>query len=204
MPRVRCAFAIASEGVTIFDRVRTLTVLSPRHNRIMSETESTAGQLDLADITDYNDPNAPWNQAGDQEGSIANWNDDVINEFRENSGKVGGAYAGVDLILLTTTGAKSGKRHTTPLGPQYRDDTMYVSSFMEGKYPAWWYNIKANPRVTIELRGKTYQGTGKVLEGADYDEFVAWVLANNPLLADFQSKVDRPMPLVVLTLGGEG
>lgn len=168
----------------------------------MSETEATVGQPDQADITDYNDPNAPWNQAWDQEGSIANWNDAVIEEFRENSGKVGGAYAGGDLILLTTTGAKSGKRHTTPLGPLYRGETMYVSSFIEDKYPAWWYNIKANAQVTIEFRGETHQGTGRVLEGAEYDEFAAWVLANNPLLADFQSKVDRPLPLVVLTLEG--
>lgn len=58
-------------------------------------------------------------------------------------------------------------------------------------------------RRSLELRDKTYWATGKVLEGADYDEFATWVLANNPLLADFQSKVDRPMPLVVLTLNGE-
>ncbi|WP_109522624.1 MULTISPECIES: nitroreductase/quinone reductase family protein [Nocardia] len=169
----------------------------------MSETESTAGQLDQADITDYNDPNAPWNRAWDQDGGIADWNDEVIEEFRGNSGKVGGAYAGGDLILLTTIGARSGKRHTTPLGPLYRGDIMYVSSFVEDKYPAWWYNIKANPQVTIELRDKTYRAIGTVLEGEDYHEFVAWVLINNPLLADFQSKVDRPVPLVVLTLEGE-
>jgi hypothetical protein len=69
----------------------------------MSETESTAGQPDQADITDYNDPNAPWNQAWDQEGSIANWNDDVIKEFRENSGKVGGAVAARTPSMPRTT-----------------------------------------------------------------------------------------------------
>ena len=169
----------------------------------MSEIHSAGEQPDQSVITDYDDPDAPWNQAWNQEGSTANWNDDVIKEFRENSGKVGGAYAGGDLILLTTTGAKSGKRHTTPLGPLYRGDIMFVSSFIEDKYPAWWYNIKANPQVTVELRDKTYQGTGRVLEGADYDEFASWVLADNPLLADFQSKIDRPVPLVVLTLDGE-
>jgi len=170
----------------------------------MSETESTAGQPDLSDITDYDDPNAPWNQAWDQDSGIANWNDDVIREFRENSGKVGGAYGGGDLILLTTTGARSGKPHTTPLAPLYRDGTLYVSSFVEDRYPAWWHNIKANPRVTVELRDKTYQATGTVLEGEEYREFAAWVLADNPLLADFQSKVDRPVPLVVLSLDGQG
>ncbi|WP_433574281.1 nitroreductase/quinone reductase family protein [Nocardia brasiliensis] len=169
----------------------------------MSEIESTAAPADQTAITDYDDPNAPWNQEWDPAVGIADWNDDVIAEFRANSGKVGGAYAGGDLILLTTTGAKSGKRHTIPLGPGYRGDIMYVSSFMEDRYPAWWHNIKANPQVTIELRDKTYQGIGKVLEGADYDEFAAWVLADNALLADFQSKVDRPIPLVLLTLESE-
>ncbi|UGT60736.1 nitroreductase/quinone reductase family protein [Nocardia asteroides] len=155
---------------------------------------------DPADITDYDDPNAPWNQAWDQEGGITGWNDDVITEFRENSGRVGGAYAGGDLILLTTTGARSGKPHTTPLGPLYRGDTLYVSSFIEDKYPAWWHNIRANSQVTVEHRDQTHRATGRVLEGAEYDEFASWVLANNPLLADFQSKVSRPIPLVVLTL----
>lgn len=167
----------------------------------MSETESNAGQPEQAGITDYDDPDAPWNQSWDQDGDITNWNDDVIREFRENSGKVGGAYAGGELILLTSTGARSGKQHTTPLAPLYRDGTMYVSSFIEDKYPAWWYNVKANPQVTIEFGDTTRQATGTVLEGADYDEFATWVLANNPLLADFQSKVDRPVPLVVLTPG---
>ncbi|UGT42211.1 nitroreductase family deazaflavin-dependent oxidoreductase [Nocardia yamanashiensis] len=169
----------------------------------MSETEFTAAQSNRTDITSYDDPKAPWNQAWDEAGSINGWNDGVIKEFRENAGQVGGAYAGGDLILLTTTGAKSGKQHTTPLGPLYRGDTLYVSSFIEDKYPAWVHNIKAHPQVTIELRDKTYQATGKVLEGAAYDEFAAWVLADNPLLADYQSKVDRPLPLVTLTLDRE-
>lgn len=158
-------------------------------------SESGAGE-----ITTYDDPDAPWNQAWDGEGGIENWNDDVITEFRENAGKVGGAYAGGDLILLTTTGARSGKRHTTPLGPLYRGEIMYVSSFIEDKYPAWWHNIKANPAVTVELRDKTFAATGRVLEGAEYDEFAAWVLEHNPLLADFQAKIERPLPLVVLSL----
>lgn len=78
-----------------------------------------------------------------------------------------------------------------------------MSSFVEDKYPAWWHNIKANPQITIELRDKTYQATGKVLEAEAYDEFAAWVLTENPLLADFQSKIDRPIPLVILTLDRE-
>ncbi|WP_454195593.1 nitroreductase/quinone reductase family protein [Nocardia sp. Marseille-Q1738] len=165
----------------------------------MSESESAAEESKSA-ITSYDDPDAPWNQEYTDE-EITHWNDGVIQEFRDNSGKVGGAYEGGELLLLTTTGAKSGKRHVVPLGLLRRGETLYVSSFIEDKYPAWYHNVKADSRVTIELGSTTYQGTARALEGAEYEEFAGWVLANNPLLADFQSKITRPMPLVVLELG---
>ncbi|WP_067480548.1 nitroreductase/quinone reductase family protein [Nocardia amamiensis] len=165
----------------------------------MSEIESSAAESTPA-TTSYDDPDAPWNQQYSDE-EIAQWNDGVIQEFRGNEGKVGGAYEGGELVLLTTTGAKSGKRHVVPLGLLRRGETLYLSSFIEGKYPAWYHNVKADSRVTIELGSTTYQGTARVLEGADYEEFAGWVLANNPLLADYQAKVTRPLPLVVLELG---
>lgn len=163
----------------------------------MSEPISTEPKP--AEVTEYDDPDAPWNQAFDK-GSITDWNDGVIQEFRANDGKVGGAYAGGSLILLTTTGARSGRPHTVPLGPLYRDDTMYVSSFIEDRYPAWYFNVKANPAVTVELGSDTFQGTARALEGDEYAEFAGWVMEHNPLLADYQAKVPLPMPLVVLTL----
>lgn len=168
----------------------------------MSDSESVAAQQNNDEVTSYDDPDAPWNQQY-SEAEMANWNDGVIEEFRTNGGKVGGAYAGATLLLLTTTGAKSGKQHTVPLGTLYRGDLLYLSSFIEDKYPAWWYNIKANPQITVEFGDKKYKATGKVLEGAEYDEFAAWVLANNPLLADFQAKIERPVPLATITLGEE-
>lgn len=164
----------------------------------MTESEPTAAEPSR-DITSFDDPEAPWNQEYSEE-EMANWNDGVVAEFRANDGKVGGAYAGAELLLLTTTGAKSGKKRTIPLGVLRRGETMYLSSFIEDKYPAWYHNVKADPRVTVEFGGKTYQGTAKALDGVEYDEFAGWVLEHNPLLADYQSKIERPLPLVVLTL----
>ncbi|MGW4841210.1 nitroreductase/quinone reductase family protein [Nocardia brasiliensis] len=164
----------------------------------MSENDPTAA-ASKSDITSFDDPDAPWNQEF-SEAEMANWNDGVIEEFRAGAGKVGGAYAGAELLLLTTTGAKSGKQHVVPLGLLRRGETIYLSSFIEDKYPAWYHNVKADPRVTVELGGATYRGTAKALEGAEYDEFAAWALAENPLLADYQSKITRPLPLVVLAL----
>ncbi|BDT96192.1 hypothetical protein IFM12275_61680 [Nocardia sputorum] len=169
------------------------------HTAGMSETlPGTTGNS--AAITSYDDPDAPWNQKFSDD-DIAHWNDGVIQEFRDNAGKVGGAYEGGELILLTTTGARSGKRHMVPLGLLRRGETLYVSSFIEDRYPAWYHNVKADSAVTIELGSTTYRGTARALEGAEYDEFATWVTTNNPLLADYQSKVSRPLPLVVLELG---
>lgn len=152
---------------------------------------------DSASTISYDDPDAPWNREYSPEEMVG-WNDGVVTEFRENGGKVAGDYAGATLLLLTTTGAKSGRSHLVPLGALYRDDTLYVSSFVEGKYPAWFHNAKANPQVTVELGGETFAATAEVLEGARYDEFAAWALANNSLLAEYQATVDKPLPLVVL------
>lgn len=149
-------------------------------------------------VTSYDDPDAPWNKEFSPDEMVG-WNDDVIREFRENGGKVGGDYAGATLLLLTTTGAKSGKPHVVPLGALYRDDVLYVSSFMEDRYPAWYHNAKANPRVTIELGGEKFAATADVLTGDRYAEFATWALAQNPLLADYQSKTDKPLPLVTFT-----
>ncbi|WP_174185852.1 nitroreductase/quinone reductase family protein [Nocardia barduliensis] len=165
----------------------------------MSETEAAATGSKPA-ITSYDDPKAPWNQEYSDE-DIARWNDGVIQEFRDSAGQVGGAYAGSELVLLTTTGAKSGKRHVVPLGLLRRGETLYVSSFIEDRYPAWYHNVKADPNVTIEFGNTVYRGTARALDGAEYDEFAGWVAANNPLLADYQAKVSRPLPLVVLEIG---
>ncbi|KAF0844998.1 nitroreductase/quinone reductase family protein [Nocardia caishijiensis] len=153
---------------------------------------------DTKKVTSYDDPDAPWNKEFSAE-EMTGWNDDVITEFRENGGRVGGDYAGATLLLLTTTGAKSGKPHVVPLGALYRGDVLYVSSFIEDRYPAWYHNAKANPTVTIELGGEKFTAEADVLTGERYDEFAAWALTENPLLAEYQAKVDKPLPLVVLT-----
>lgn len=148
-------------------------------------------------ITSYDDPDAPWNREFTAD-EMTGWNDGVIREFRENDGRVGGDYQGATLLLLTTTGARSGKPHVVPLGALYRGDVLYVSSFIEDRYPAWYHNAKADARVTIELGGERFAATAEVLTGEAYDEFAAWALTENPLLAEYQAKVDKPLPLVIL------
>lgn len=75
---------------------------------------------------------------------------------------------------------------------------MFVSSFIERAYPAWWHNAKKQPRVTVEIGDRTMAAVARVLEGDEYDEFAAWALADSPDLAAFQATIDRPIPLMTL------
>src|SRR5688500_5373927 len=81
------------------------------------------------------------------------FNQRMITEFRANGGRVGAPFAGVDMLLLTTTGAKSGEQRTTPLVYTRDGDRLVIIASMGGapKHPAWFLNLRANPRVTLEV-----------------------------------------------------
>lgn len=144
----------------------------------------------------YHDPGAPWNLQSDRDP--ASWNDDVITEFRAKAGYVGGDYDGTPLILLTTTGARSGVARVVPLAPNYRDGTLYVSSFREDRDPDWFHNIRADPAVIVEIGDHVCPALARPLAGAEYDEFADWVRQHNLLLAEFEKTIDRPVPLVTI------
>lgn len=164
----------------------------------MTEAAPSTDTATAAEYSADTDPGAPWNRLTEQDP--AGRNTRVIREFRANGGRVGGDYAGSTLLLLTTTGPKTGKRHVVPLRALYRGETLYASSLIDEKNSAWYHNVQADPAVIVELGDHVYHATARVLTGAGYDEFAAWVQANNPLLADFQATTEHPIPLVVLTL----
>ena len=143
------------------------------------------------------DETEPWDRTDWTPEGIKQWNSQVIAEFRANGGKVGGAYEGGDLILLTTTGARSGKPHTVPLGFLADGDRLIVSSFIETNYPAWYHNLRANPAVTIERGTETFAATAAIPTGAERDQLWAYVTAQWPLLLDHQAKTTLALPLVV-------
>ncbi|WP_432077696.1 nitroreductase/quinone reductase family protein [Streptomyces sp. YPW6] len=128
----------------------------------------------------------------------------VIDEFRANAGTVGGPFEGTDLILLTTTGARSGKPHTTPLG-YVRDGRrllVVASGLGAPLHPDWYRNLLAHPAVRVELGGETYDCLAVPAEGARRDELFARVVAEAPGYADHQEATDRVLPVVVLELPG--
>jgi deazaflavin-dependent oxidoreductase (nitroreductase family) len=139
----------------------------------------------------------PWNRTDWTEDGIKDWNSQVIAEFRANGGKVGGAYEGGDLILLTTTGARSGKRHTVPLAFLADGERLVVSSFIEGKYPAWYHNLRATPAVTVERGAETFAATASIPAGEERERVWTWVTERWPMLIEHQAKATLPLPLVV-------
>jgi len=132
--------------------------------------------------------------------NFTDYNKQVIEEFRTNEGKVGGPLASTDVLLLTTTGAKSGKRTTAPLGYFVDGDRLLVVASVMGapKHPDWYLNLVANPDVTIEVGTETIQATAVPLPQPERDEKFAEMAAEAPFLADHQQKTSRVIPVVAL------
>ncbi|MFE9015669.1 nitroreductase/quinone reductase family protein [Streptomyces cyaneofuscatus] len=126
----------------------------------------------------------------------------VIDEFRANAGKVGGPFAGSDLLLLTTTGARTGRPHTTPLGHVRDGESVLVvgSNLGAPHHPDWYHNLLAHPAVQVELGDQEFETVALPAEGATRDELFARVVAEAPGYAEYQAVTDRVLPVVVLHL----
>ncbi|WP_430542604.1 nitroreductase/quinone reductase family protein [Streptomyces iconiensis] len=135
----------------------------------------------------------------------------VVDEFRANGGEVGGPFAGGDLLLLTTTGARTGAAHTTPLGYVRHDGLLLVvaSNLGAPAHPAWYHNLLARPTVSVELGTETFEAIAVPAEGARRDDLFAHVARVAPGYADHQARTTRALPVVSLqppehTLGDTG
>jgi deazaflavin-dependent oxidoreductase (nitroreductase family) len=122
----------------------------------------------------------------------------VIEEFRAHRGVV--ADLEFPILLLTTTGARTGRRRTTPLGFSLDGSRVFVVASKGGAphHPAWFHNLSANPSVTVELGSETYEARAVVAEGQERDRLFAIIRANAPGLAKFEEHATRVIPVVVL------
>ncbi|MFJ5673861.1 nitroreductase/quinone reductase family protein [Streptomyces sp. NPDC093097] len=129
------------------------------------------------------------------------FNQQVIDEFRANDGRVGGPFEGGRLILLTTTGARSGAPHTTPLGYLPDGERIFVIASAGGapRHPAWFHNLLADPHATVENGTFTYRARAEVLTGADREGGFARAVEADPGWAAYQAKTSRILPVVALT-----
>ncbi|MEV5892653.1 nitroreductase family deazaflavin-dependent oxidoreductase [Nonomuraea fuscirosea] len=128
------------------------------------------------------------------------FNKQIIKEFRENEGRVGGMFEGAPLVLLTTTGAKSGKRVTTPV-MYLKDGERYVVIASKGgddNNPAWYHNLLATPAATAEIGTETFEVKAVVAEGEERDRLYARMVEQAPQFAEYEKKTTRRIPVVTL------
>jgi deazaflavin-dependent oxidoreductase (nitroreductase family) len=133
--------------------------------------------------------------------AMKEFNKNLVEEFRANGGKVGGQFAGADLLLLTSTGAKSGEPRLAPLAYFTVDDKMIIIGSKAGAdtNPDWVHNLRANPGARIEVGTDAYDVTSRELPRDERDEIFDKVVAAAPGFGDYQSKTSRIIPLFELT-----
>ena len=136
--------------------------------------------------------------------TVNDFNRPVIEEFRANDGKLTGTFSDAPLLLLTTTGAKSGRPHTTPVaylvdgeGPD-AGIAVFASKAGAPTNPAWFHNLVANPTVTVELPGEQFDARARVVEGAERERLWEAQKVRMPGFADYERKTTRTIPVVVL------
>lgn len=124
------------------------------------------------------------------------FNEALIAEFRANGGKLSGRLANSSLLLLTTTGARSGQPRVVPLG-YVRDGERYAviaANAGAHAHPDWYYNLLADPHVVVEVGSERFAATARVTEGVERERLSAAI----PYFAAQQAKTARAIPVVVL------
>jgi deazaflavin-dependent oxidoreductase (nitroreductase family) len=135
---------------------------------------------------------------------VNDFNQAIIDEFRANNGNVGGGFAGAPMVILHTTGAKSGSARVNPLVSLPGDDgTLYIFASAAGapKHPDWYHNLVAHPQVQVEFGEETFDATATPVTGPDRDRIYAEQVAIMPGFADYEesAKATRTIPVVALT-----
>jgi deazaflavin-dependent oxidoreductase (nitroreductase family) len=131
---------------------------------------------------------------------MSDYNQQIIAEFRANAGRVGGSWEGRDLLLLTTTGRKSGNEHTTPMVYTRDGDRLLVYASKGGapKHPDWYLNLVADPQVIVEVMGERYDATAAPLQGQERDREYDAQTERVPTFGEYQEKTTRVIPVVAL------
>jgi len=131
---------------------------------------------------------------------MSDWNQKVIEEFRANDGKVA-QFGDVPILLLHTTGARTGEERVTPLAARIDGEDLIVYGSYAGatRHPAWFHNLVAHPRVTVEIGTETREVVARVAEGAEHDRLWARQKEEIPTFAEYEQKAEgRTIPVIVL------
>ena len=128
------------------------------------------------------------------------FNQQIIDEFRANQGKVGGMFEGARLLLLHHTGAKTGREYVNPLAYRPDGDRLVVFGSKGGApdNPDWYHNLRANPRARVEVDSATREVVARVAEGDERERIWSAQKRDVPPFAEYEQKTDRQIPVVVL------
>jgi deazaflavin-dependent oxidoreductase (nitroreductase family) len=127
-------------------------------------------------------------------------NQGIIEEFRANEGKVGGYFANTPLLLVHTTGAQSAKERVNPVA-YFKEGDDYVIIASKGGAPSnpdWYYNLKANPQVSVEVGTKAFKAQAKITQEPERSELFAKMAARNPGFAEYEQRTERVIPVIKL------
>jgi deazaflavin-dependent oxidoreductase (nitroreductase family) len=131
---------------------------------------------------------------------VNDWNTKIIEEFRANGGKVGGQFEGAPLLLLHTTGAKTGQARVNPVMYLADGDDYVVFASKAGAptNPDWYHNLIANPRASIEVGDQTLNVVASVADGETRERLWSRQKELYPGFADYEAKTTRQIPVVIL------
>lgn len=138
--------------------------------------------------------------------AMKDMNTALIAEFRASGGHLGGDFEGVPLLLLTTIGAKTGTRRTTPVLYTRDSDSYVVIASKSGAAtdPDWYHNLRANPRATIEAGGQQLHVKARIAAGDERQHLFDRHAAALPNYAAYQRRTTRRLPVIVLDTDGAG
>jgi len=128
---------------------------------------------------------------------VGDWNAPIIQEFRDNQGKVGGMFEDRPLLLLTSTGAKTGNAHTTPAAYFMDGDSWLIIASAAGSdtNPGWYYNLKADPKARIEIGTESVEVEATEATGEDRDRLYAGVVEQAPQFGEYEKGTARKIPV---------
>lgn len=131
---------------------------------------------------------------------MSDWNAQIIEEFRANEGRVGGQFEGAPLLLLHTTGARSGVERVNPMMYLEDDGRLFVFASKAGAdtHPDWFHNLVKTPEVTVEVGTETFSAVATALPEDERAAVYATQAALYPGFAEYQEKTTRVIPVVEL------
>ena len=144
------------------------------------------------------------NEQNEETNDYNAFNRKLIEEYRANGGKVSGMFAGAPLLLLTTTGARTGQSRVVPLAYTTDNGRWVVIASKGGAptHPDWLHNLRANPEVTVEVGTESFPARATITEGAERQRLFDQMAAQMPGFVEYQRNTRRQLPVIVLELAG--